>query len=288
MGASRSRRAALAALVLPALVLAAIAARSHRPFTGESGGDRDASSLFVDSVFTVAAVLLVALVGVLVWTRLTVGKRAKPGEPPRFSLGAFLLYLVVITVAFFVLRHGLEKPRPVPEGEENADPAFPQLPVPNTPTRPGEPTRGPQFMWPLAGGVAALIAAAVVTAVLVARRRREDGEGPSTEEIEALGAALDEALEDLRTEPDPRRAVVAAYARMERALTVFGLPRHPSEAPYEYLRRIGRELEAERAVSSLTELFELAKFSSHPVDEPMRGRAVDALSAVRDEVRKAA
>jgi hypothetical protein len=74
---------------------------------------------------------------------------------------------------------------------------------------------------------------------------------------------------------------------MEQALTVYGLPRKPSEAPYEYLRRVARELDAERPVSALTELFEVAKFSEHAVDETMRGRAIDALTAVRAEVRTA-
>ena len=82
--------------------------------------------------------------------------------------------------------------------------------------------------------------------------------------------------------------MVAAYARMEQALSVYGLPRRPAEAPYEYLRRVAMELEAEESVADLTELFELAKFSEHPVGEAMRGQAIAALSAVRDEVRIAA
>ena len=50
---------------------------------------------------------------------------------------------------------------------------------------------------------------------------------------------------------------------------------------------MGRELEAEEPVAALTELFEVAKFSEHSVDERMRGRAIDALTAVRREVRAA-
>ena len=74
---------------------------------------------------------------------------------------------------------------------------------------------------------------------------------------------------------------------MEQALTVYGLPRRPAEAPYEYLRRVARELEAEQPVAALTELFEVAKFSEHAVDEAMRGRAIEALTAVRQEVQAA-
>jgi hypothetical protein len=142
-------------------------------------------------------------------------------------------------------------------------------------------------MWPLAGGLAALIAAAAITALALARRRGADGREPEAA-LEALRAALDEAIDDLRREPDPRRAVVAAYARMEQALAVYGLPRRRSEAPYEYLARIGRELQAEESIAVLTDLFELAKFSEHAVGEPMREQAIDALSAVRAEVLAAA
>ena len=61
----------------------------------------------------------------------------------------------------------------------------------------------------------------------------------------ALADVLDETLDDLRAETDPRRAVIAAYARMERALAAYGLPRRPSEAPDEYLQRIFADLEVE-------------------------------------------
>src|SRR4029453_16323363 len=51
---------------------------------------------------------------------------------------------------------------------------------------------------------------------------------------EALAAILDDTLDDLRAEPDPRKAVIACYSRMERSLASYGLPRHPFEAPEEY------------------------------------------------------
>ena len=142
------------------------------------------------------------------------------------------------------------------------------------------------MVWPLAVGIAGVIAAAIAIAVIL-ERRRDRADALTPEQLQELRAALDEAIEDLRRDPDPRRAVVAAYARMEQALTVYGLPRKPAEAPYEYLRRVGRELEAEEPVAALTELFEVAKFSEHSVDETMRGRAIDALTAVRREVRAA-
>ena len=167
------------------------------------------------------------------------------------------------------------------------EPGFPQPVEPGQPTPEPEQVAGPQVIWPLAIGIVVVIVAGVAVGIIVDRRRRRP-DALTPEQLKELRDALDEAIEDLRRDPDPRRAVVAAYARMEQALTVYGLPRKPAEAPYEYLRRVGRELEAEEPVAALTELFEVAKFSEHSVDETMRGRAIDALTAVRREVRAAA
>ncbi len=101
-----------------------------------------------------------------------------------------------------------------------------------------------------------------------------------------MSLALDESLDDLRAEPDLRKAIIAAYARMERALAGAGLPRRPAEAPLEYLERALLELETSAgAVRRLTDLFEWAKFSQHEPEPQMRDDAIDALVAVRDELR---
>jgi len=103
---------------------------------------------------------------------------------------------------------------------------------------------------------------------------------------ETVAAALDESLDDLRSDPDLRRAIVAAYARMEKALAAVGMPRDPAEAPREYLERVLLSLDASAgAVRSLTDLFEWARFSHHEPEQAMRDEAVDALIAVRDELR---
>jgi hypothetical protein len=99
---------------------------------------------------------------------------------------------------------------------------------------------------------------------------------------------LDETLDDLRAEEDPRKAVIAAYARMERALAAYGLPRSPSEAPDEYLQRIFADLDVSRlSTSRLTALFSWAKFSGHDVAPEMKQEAIEALEAVREELRAA-
>ena len=281
-----TRRIGIAALVLPALLLVAFAARSYQPFGGDAGAERAASTTFVDSLFTIVLVLggLAALIVLYVSVR-------RPGRPRGKGSSTYSSLLTFLLIFGFLLIGGralLQYDRQ-PGNEEGSDSAFPTEIQPGELVPGQEPDRDPQVVWPLAVGLAALIVAAIVVAVLVERRRRRmRPDGLTPDQLKELTEALDEAIDDLRRDPDPRRAVIAAYARMEQALTVYGLPRKPSEAPYEYLRRVARELEAEQPVAALTELFELAKFSEHSVDEGMRGRAIDALTAVRTEVRAAA
>ena len=100
-------------------------------------------------------------------------------------------------------------------------------------------------------------------------------------------SAIETTIDDLRSERDARRAVIAAYALMERTLARHGLARHRAEAPLEYLGSILRGLHVrESAVVSLTRLFEYAKFSGHEIDDAMKEEAIDALVAIRDDLQR--
>src|SRR5207245_8994239 len=82
---------------------------------------------------------------------------------------------------------------------------------------------------------------------------------------EEVAAALEESVDDLRAEPDVRRAIVAAYARMERALGAVGVPRRPAEAPLEFMARALEGLRASAvSVRRLTELLRGGDVSAHP------------------------
>ncbi len=155
---------------------------------------------------------------------------------------------------------------------------------------PVEPREGYRFhfRWE----VAAIGGALLVAAVAYARSRRRGTAGadgpPEPELAEELVGVLDEALDDLRSERDPRRAVIAAYARMERVLAAHGAARRSFETPLEYLSRILRELRVQPgALLGLTELFETAKFSRHEIDVAMKDEAIAAFESVRDELRSA-
>lgn len=115
--------------------------------------------------------------------------------------------------------------------------------------------------------------------LLLLRRRR-----PPSDQLVALDnpldAAVDESLDDLRSESDVRRAVIGCYARMERALLRAGYGRHPAEAPLEYLRRALSSI-APIPGARLTELFEVAAFSVEPMGDREKVRAIEALETLR-------
>jgi Domain of unknown function (DUF4129) len=97
-----------------------------------------------------------------------------------------------------------------------------------------------------------------------------------------LQTAVEESLDDLRAEGDPRRAIVRCYARFERVAADSGLERRPWLTPTEFMREVLARLSLPRAaVPTLTGLFELARFSHHPLGPSERDRAVDALHEIR-------
>ncbi|MGH9045163.1 MAG: DUF4129 domain-containing protein [Acidimicrobiales bacterium] len=135
------------------------------------------------------------------------------------------------------------------------------------------------------------VAAAFIFGVWVWRRERRiihEFTDEDSAQIEATGALISESIDDLLNEPDPRRAVVAAYARMEGGLAYVGYPRSSSEAPRQFVSRVFLGLAvSRRTVLRLTNLFEEARFSPHPITEAMRHEAVGTLVSIRDELAEA-
>jgi cytochrome b561 len=131
--------------------------------------------------------------------------------------------------------------------------------------------------WTALAIVGAAIAAVIV--VLVIRRARRARE---TSERAAVDAAVEAAIGALDSDLDPRRAVIAAYAAMQRSLGEHGVARSPAEAPREYLQRVLLAGQAsEQESTTLTGLFEEARYSSHPISEHVREVALRALRSLR-------
>jgi hypothetical protein len=96
---------------------------------------------------------------------------------------------------------------------------------------------------------------------------------------------IDSVLADLEESSDAREVVIGAYVRMENVLTLAGLPRHASEAPLEYLARSLLRLRVGRpAITRLTSLFEVARFSHHEIHPQMGREAIAALRDIRNDL----
>jgi uncharacterized membrane protein len=136
--------------------------------------------------------------------------------------------------------------------------------------------------WAVAGATWLLLIVAAGLAIRRVRRSRASGDEPSAARAEPEPADL--GLERLRAEADPRRAVIGAYALMDRVMAGRSLGRRRSEAPLEYLGRMtAAGFDRITALGRLTRLYARARFSTHPIDRRMQAEAVDAVEAIAAE-----
>jgi len=285
----RSRRVVLTTLAVLAL-LGVVALASHGGAPLGSGATRRPSQQLLDYAISIFVTLmgLGALLFVLV---LLVGRDAmrevalqRKRRNTLHGVAVFALAMILLALLVRGLHDsGRAVPRLLPR---------PATTVTSTTAKDGGQGERyqPRFTLVPVLIVAALAVGGGVALLAAARaRRRAFGEPDDGALAEAIGDVLDETLDDLRAEADPRRAVIKAYARLERTLAAYGLPRRPSEAPHEYLERMLTDLAVStRAVGRLTTLYERAKFSQHAVGPAMKEDAIGALESVRDELRAAA
>ena len=280
----RAARVALSLVAVLALVTVVAIAASGSTSHGTSDARRPSDSLF-DALFTLLILGAVAGGVLLVYglsQRKAIAGEIASGRYKRTSLTAVLALLVLLVIA---RRLNLIRPaRPQVQEQQHPEDIIPgaQKPPQHDPTtfvyQPG-------ISWVVVTMLAGLLIAGAV-AYVVSRRRASAMREPDL--AEQLAAALGDAVDDLRNEPDPRRAIIAAYARMERVLAASGAPKRRAETADEYLARVLLELAPESdAVVRLTDLFSQAKFSHHEIDVTMKEEAIRALEQIRDELRTA-
>ena len=281
MGGGKGPRRVLAGGVIGIALVAAVglASRAHTPAGG--GHVRSISQdVLLEYTLLLLAALAVVVLPVAIYLFVAGRGDDEPALPTRKNwMPALLVSMIGLSVAAVVLlryvhdRHG-SRDNPVGQLLGLA--------------RHGSKTTGVvRFDWGPVIVVSSLAVLALAAgALLVVQRRRTE---PTREGVAAeLALALERTIADLRAEPDSRRAVIAAYAQMEHALADVGLQRRPDEAPREYLGRVLPDVGAQTAsVERLTELFERAKFSPHTIDAAMKGAAIDALEALRNDLRSA-
>ena len=275
-----------AAGVLAALAVVALASRGGVS-AGEAGSRRPSDGL-LDALLSLLVVAVfagtLAIVLFVLFNR-DVLRGSEIVHRRRNSRRTILVVLVAVAALSLVVWQ---------LGSEQNELELPQLaPPPAAGDAEGgarsEDAYDPQFAWLPVAVVCTLASAGILAAWWSARaRRRARGEDGAASFAEVLDDVLTETLDDLRAETDPRRAVIAAYARLERALAAYGLPRKPAEAPLEYLARMLESAEVTPAAGRrLTVLFERARFSQHEVGAEMKDQAIAALETARDDLRAA-
>ena len=278
------KAAALVAGMVGLLVVVAMAARGSHPDTSGEVATRPVPDTVQDSFVTLLAIAyVVAIVAVIV---AFFAYRTKFHDPDSNWLKNYLLVLVLMAIAtgigYFAITHA--------DLRKKGDRA--QAALTGTSTNGSGrgraeqlPAREAHFQWPVVFAVGGLV---LLGGVWMYVRRRRSFAAPDDDTLEAeMLAAIATTIDDLRSERDARRAVIGAYAQMERTLTAHGLARRRSEAPFEYLARVLRELHVrDSAVRTLTSLFEYAKFSAHEIDAAMKDQAIAALLDVREDLQR--
>jgi uncharacterized protein DUF4129 len=270
--------------LLALLGLVAAASRAHHTPGGHPGGHRPPAAVG-DYLFSIFAVVFVGAAIAIVWVvvseraALTQRKRSQKGTYKTLALliGFGLIASLVARFHAHILGHGSSG-----AGTPLVGTAAKTATLPVT----GAAERAPHFeLLPVIVAAAGILAVLAVVAVRSLRRKNLE-QAESLELEQEFEELVEDTLTDLYAETDPRRAIIAAYARVERLFAGYGLPRDPAEAPMEYLERVLPALRASgAALRRLTRLFEWAKFSAHDVHRPMRDEAIGALVEVRDELR---
>jgi hypothetical protein len=276
--------AALTAL----LAVVAVASHAHRPGGGTTASTPHAPTLLFDYFASAALVLFPLGAAVVVWA-MAQGRHqrllARESNWLR-TLVSLGIMCAILAGAVYLKKQGIGhdfgggRPQTSHSGQGRA--AKPGKPPKQQPF-----ARQPEFQWAAAGVAIAIVIGLAGAGVYAYVRKRRGGDAWDREA--ALAAALDEvladSLDDLRAERDPRRAVIRAYARMERTFAAYGVAREEAEAPLEYMERALDSLSVSvYSVRRLTQLFSRAKFSPHEVDAAMKDEAIEALVGLRAEL----
>jgi hypothetical protein len=282
-----ARRLLLSGVALTALLAAvAVASRAHRPGGGPGGGTSHTPRLVFE--YTASALFVLMPIGILIvlWVA-SLGRRQKlleGGGEMRRQLQTLLLVCCIGLPLLLVGRHYIHWHSPQQQSNGGTVGS-------KGPTGPGATDVTAEFKWLPAVAMATFLVggAGGAVALILWKRRRGAAWEREAELTAALDEVLSDTLDDLRAERDPRRAVIGAYARLERTFAAHDVARDPSETPREYVdRALDRLGVSAFAVRRLTQLYERAKFSPHEIDAAMKDDAIDALAGLRAELESGA
>jgi hypothetical protein len=202
------------------------------------------------------------------------GLEPRPPKPWWVTMVAWLIVAAVFLIPL-LFRNGQDRePQPIatPAAAPGSDPTNGTVDDQRRPSS-----------WVIVGFVAGAAAAGAALAFAARRPARiERDREPLPELRRHVVGVVDDSIRNIERDPDPRRAIIRAYARLEAVLARGGIPRRPSDTPLEYIDGALRTLAIPAdPARSLTDLFEIARFSDRPVDISMKRRAIDCLLDIR-------
>jgi hypothetical protein len=280
------------AALIALLAFVAIASHAHRPGGGSGGGSAHSPTLVGDYLATIALIIMPIGAVLVVWG--LANRRKQAALTGRTSWRRNLIAAGVISALLIVLvvtaenRQGrARRPAVGPtQGAILGAPLGAKGPRKAVKVDTAPPHR-PRWQWlPVLVLGSLLLGIVVTTAAAVAHgRRNREALDEEAQLARALDEVLADSLDDLRAERDPRKAVIRAYARMEKTFAAYGVPREEHETPLEYVARVLDSLRVSSfAVRRLVQLFERAKFSPHTIESSMKDDAIEALAGLRAEL----
>jgi len=292
--ASQGRAAAAPRAAAVAILLAVTAAGLQAHGTFSHGPDATAAGASGATL----AIILTAAEGVALVVFIIVLSALRPSRQPNHpdepelvrlripwwakALGVLLALAALVTPLAVLVTQKTRKtpPRPLPGA------AHPGLTSGHLKATAASP------IWPVIAGMAVAIAIVLALTVWSRRRRREARRRPHqrtrlTQLLDSLAAAQD-ALTKAASEP--REAIIACYAAMERGFAAAGRPTAPAAAdtPAEVLTRATTAgLVSPEPAAALTSLFRQARYSTQPMskaDSQAAARALDRMRADLDTI----
>ncbi|KUI24285.1 hypothetical protein AU196_20540 [Mycobacterium sp. IS-1742] len=314
-GADKATARTVAVIVL--ILLAGVALRGALPGADEPAADEPADggpAPLVAVLVMLGLSMAVIAISVLSQARHPVARPGGAGELPRdrggegrrftwrmalVMVGALLLWLLVVLTLMRIsgwLDVTVDPPDAPPPDSEPATGSGGAEPPPPPPEVPDSTAVLGYF----AAATALFVVLSVVGAMAGRSARRRpaaevsaavDDDAPVVSGTQSLARAAERGLIEIGDlSREPREAIIACYAAMERELGKSpGAVPQDSDTPTEVLARaVDRRLLHGESAAELVDLFEEARFSTHVMGEDHRDAAVRVLRLVLRELQDAA
>lgn len=254
-----------------------------------------------------ASIAVIAIAVVMRLLKRDVAGSASTSSPERVGMvwsrptWRAMLAVLGLLIAWLLATGLLAQVLPDPRGDPPTPAPAPTTSSPEPPVQPAPPEPGSDMLQYLVAATVVLLLILAAGTVVVARRRRAVPSAPVTAEragtvpptvaTDSLARAAEHGLAEIGDlSREPREAIIACYASMERELAHVpeAIPQE-FDTPTEVLARaVEHRALRQDSAPRLVELFEEARFSPHVMTEQHRETAVQALQVVLADIRRPA